>query len=138
MAKRGRPPKGGQMDLIDVGPENQDEILDHAQKHEDAMRQRLKFGKIEVEEKQKVLGLIHQAKLTKLEGGKIRVTCGDFVVTVTPRDELVQIEHPNANAESESPAAEKPTQGEPTPREKNRKKRTVKGMQETVEATEGQ
>jgi len=136
MAKRGRPRTGEQLPLIDVGPENQDEILDHAQKHEDAMRQRMKFGKIEVEEKQKVLELIHQANLTKLEGGKVRVTCGDFVVTVTPRDELVQIERPNAQAESEAPAEEKPTQGAPTDKEKKRKKRTVKSMQKTVAESE--
>jgi len=84
MAKRGRPRTGEQLPLIDVGPANQDEILAHAEKHEAAMKQRMKYGKIEVEEKQKVLELIHQAHLSKLEDGKIKARCGEFVVTVTP------------------------------------------------------
>jgi len=137
MAKRGRPRKGEQLPLIDVGPENQDEILAHAKKHEEAMRQRMKWGKIECEEKQKVLELIHEANLSKLEGGKIKARCGDYIVTVTPRDELVQIEHPKGKPDKSAPA-EKPTQGEPTEKEKKRRKRTVKSMQETVAEEEGQ
>lgn len=134
MGKRGRPPEGEQMDLMDVGPENQEEIVRWAQAHKHAMRERMKWGKQESEAKQKVLDLIKQANLTKLEDGKIKVRCGHYTVTVIPRDAKVTIRDDDEDDEGDADVSvsfdEKPTQAG---KGRKKKQRTVG---EIVAATE--
>lgn len=88
--KRGRPAKSKQLDLIDVGPENEKEIVRVAERYKDAQAERLEALKREVEEKQALLDLIEKADLQPV-GGKIRCRCDGYIITVTPRDKLINI-----------------------------------------------
>lgn len=98
MAKRKRKKKqdsellpGEQLNLIDVAPENAKEILKVAKIYEAAKKERLKALAEEVKQKQKVLELIHEAKLQRMEDGKINVKCDRYTIVVTPTDEKIKI-----------------------------------------------
>jgi len=83
--------KEEQMDLIEVGPENGEAIIAAARIYKKLQVARSLALKKEVEQKQKVLSLIKEAELKTLEGGKIRFKYDNVTVSVTPRDELVQV-----------------------------------------------
>lgn len=89
MAKRGRP--GKQLKLIDVEPENVQDILDVAEEYEEAKQARLKWLKKETELKQKVLEAVKKAELHPLEDGVIRFRADGKLITITPRDELIKV-----------------------------------------------
>ena len=89
-------PTGQQMDLIDVGPENSKEIIQHARLYKAAQTKRIQALDEEIAEKQKLLELIRNAKLKPLEGGKVQFRCDGYIITVTPRDELVRIKESDA------------------------------------------
>lgn len=98
MAKRGRPrgsgrkpASGEQLPLIDVGPENSEEIAVHIRLYRDALSKRLKYLKVEIKEKIKILDLVKEAKLIPLEDGTIRFKCADMLINVTPRDFLIKL-----------------------------------------------
>ena len=127
MAKRGRPkglgkkPSAGeQLELIEVGPENIEEIAVHARRYKEAMNERLKALKVEVAEKQKILELVKKADLQRLKNGDIRFRCAGMVVLITPRDEVIKI-----IKASETKAEEKTAKKD-------------KSMQKTVAETEEQ
>lgn len=82
---------GEQLDLIDVAPKNAKVIIDAAKIYKKLMLARKKAGEKEVAQKAEVLRLVREAKLTPLEGGKIRFRYDGFIVSVTPRDELVKV-----------------------------------------------
>lgn len=82
---------GQQMDLLEVGPENQKEIMRVAKAYRSIVKQRVGLSAKENELKQKLLGLIKDAHLQRLEDGKIKFKLDGYLITVTPRDELVQI-----------------------------------------------
>ena len=84
-------PKGQQMDLIEVGPENAKEIILHARRYKASQKKRIEALAEEIAEKQKLLALISDAHLKRLDDGKIRFKLDGFTITVTPRDELVKI-----------------------------------------------
>ena len=86
---------GQQMDLIEVGPENTKEIKKHALLYKKAQKERIAALEIENDEKEKILELIRKAGLKPLEDGKIKFRCDGFIITVTPRDELVKIKEEN-------------------------------------------
>lgn len=91
MAKKKK--EGEQLDLIDVKPENAKEILAAAKIYKKWMTKRVEALAKEKEQKQIVLELVHKANLEPLPGtgGKIKFEVDGTTITVTPRDELVQV-----------------------------------------------
>lgn len=83
--------QGKQMDLIDVAPENAKVIIAAARIYKRFMLARQKAGAKEVQQKTEVLRLVREAKLQPLPGGKIKFKYDGFIISVTPRDELVRI-----------------------------------------------
>ena len=82
---------GEQQDLIDIHPENVKEIVAAAREYKKLVAARMAVGSKEIALKQKILNLLREAKLQPLEGGKIKFKYEDVTVSVTPRDELVQV-----------------------------------------------
>ena len=80
-----------QMDLIDVAPKNAKPIIAAARIYKKHQAARIAALTKEKEQKQKILALVKEANLTPLEGGKIRFTYDNVTISVTPRDELVQV-----------------------------------------------
>ena len=91
MAKAGK-----QLPLIDVEPENMKEILSVAREYKEAVTEWISWLNIEKEKKQKILELVAKAKLTPLENGVIRFKCDGMTISITPRDELVQVKEDSA------------------------------------------
>lgn len=91
---------GQQMDLIDTTPENAKEIVKHARIYKAAQAKRIQALEEEKAEKQKLLELIRDAHLQRLKNGKIKFKLDGYVITVTPRDELVQIKEDESDAEA--------------------------------------
>jgi len=82
---------GEQLDLINVAPENTKEIVACAKRYKNAHTERIDALQKETDEKERLLNLIKQAHIQTLEGGKIRFRVDGYLITVTPRDELVQV-----------------------------------------------
>lgn len=82
---------GEQMKLIDVGPENSKEIIKQARIYKAAVAKRIKATNEEVPAKQKLLKLIIDAHLNRLEDGTIKFKLDGYTITVTPRDELIKV-----------------------------------------------
>lgn len=80
-----------QLDLIDVAPENEKEIIACAKRYKKFQRERSEALKNEVAEKQKLLNLIEAAELSRLDDGSIKFKVDGFMITVTPRDELIRV-----------------------------------------------
>lgn len=89
--EKSEPTAGEQLDLIDVSPENSKQIVGIARRYKTAQAQRIAALEREVEEKQKLLGLIKDAKLKPLDDGVIRFKVDGLLITVKPRDELVKV-----------------------------------------------
>lgn len=92
---------GQQMDLIDIAPENAKEIIAHARIYKAVQAKRILALEEEKKEKQKLLELIKEANLQRLEDGKIKFKLDGYTITVTPRDELVQIKEDEGDAEAD-------------------------------------
>ena len=88
MAKKSKKSDGF---LIDVLPENIAEIVEETVEYKKLMLARKKAGEKETAQKQKVLELIKAANLKPAKGNKIKFEYENFVISVTPRDELLQI-----------------------------------------------
>ena len=82
----------GQMDLIDVNPKNVKEIIQTAREYREAESQRIKLLRKEVELKNKLLEQIEKADLQRLPNGQIKFKSGGFIISVTPRDQLIKIQ----------------------------------------------
>ena len=91
MAKKEKAEEGEQLDLIDVAPENAKPIIAAARLYKKYQKARLASLKDEIGQKQKILSLVKEAKLTTLEGGKIRFKYDGVTISITPRDELVKV-----------------------------------------------
>lgn len=82
---------GEQMPLIDVTPENIKTILPAAKEYQKAKTSRMKATDKEVAAKNKLLGLVKNAKIKPLDDGTIRFRCENFTISITPRDELIKV-----------------------------------------------
>ena len=82
---------GEQLDLLDVGPENSKEIVKQAKHYKTALSRRIEALQEEVTAKEKLKALIKEANLKPMDDGKIRVHVNGYTITVTPRDELIQV-----------------------------------------------
>lgn len=83
--------KGKQMSLIDVGPKNLKQIIGVAKKYRSAVRRRMHVAEEEQALKAQVLELVEKAKLGRDDKGRVRFQADGYVITVTPRDNLVQV-----------------------------------------------
>jgi len=91
MAKKKETTAGEQLDLIDVAPENAKKIIAVARRYKEAQGQRIEALEREKTEKQKILDLVKEANLKRLDDGTITFKVDGMVIKVTPRDELVQV-----------------------------------------------
>ena len=82
---------GKQMDLIDVSPENAGPIIEKAREYKEVVSERVGLTAKEVKLKAELLQLVSDADLQRLEDGKIRFEYDGVTITVTPRDELIQV-----------------------------------------------
>ena len=89
MAKRG--PKQKQLQLIETLPENIQEIVDLAEEYEDVKQGRLNILDKEKELKHKLLEMIKASGIKPLEDGVIRFRHDGFMISITPRDELIKV-----------------------------------------------
>ncbi len=83
--------KNEQMDLIDVSPENAKPIVEAGRKYQKYQVSRIAFGVKEKEQKELIKELVAKAELQPLAGGKIKFEYDGLRITITPRDELVQV-----------------------------------------------
>ena len=90
-----------QLDLIDVTPENSRKIVACAKRYKVAQRQRLAALEDETAEKQKLLGLIKEANLQRLDDGTIKYSVEGYTIRVQPRDELITVKDETDQEESE-------------------------------------
>ncbi len=91
MAKKQKKDAGEQLELIDVGPEHGKEILAAAKIYKKHQKARLAAAAKEGEQKKLILELVEKAHLQRLAGGVIKFELEGIPITITPRDELVQV-----------------------------------------------
>lgn len=90
-----------QLELIDLTPENAKPLRRAARAYKKAQGERIAALNDEKKHKEKILELVKEAKLKPLEGGVIRFSLNGMVITVTPRDQLVQVKAKDDEAEEE-------------------------------------
>jgi hypothetical protein len=91
MAKTKKTTDEEQLDLIDVAPENARAFKRVARKYKAAQTERLAWLKKEKEHKDKILELTKEAKLKPNANGVIRFRLDGIQITITPRNELVNV-----------------------------------------------
>jgi len=139
MRKRSRPASGEQLPLIDVGPEHSEEIIKCAGRLKAATAKKKKAREKEVLIEAELRELLAKEHLSKVDG-KVRIKVGGYTIELTPHEDKIKVkgedEGDDEKADDAAPAEAKPDQGKPTVKQKKRKKRTAKSMQETVADTE--
>jgi len=90
---------GEQLVLIDVGPENLRRITPIARRYRAAMKRRVQALAEEVEAKVKILELVKEAKLSRLQDGSIKFKCDGMTITVMPRDEKITVKEEKDDGE---------------------------------------
>lgn len=104
--KRGRPRKGEQLPLIDVGPKNLKKIGPLVRKYSAIMHERVKLLESECKLKQQILNLVNKEHLSRLPDGSIRFTCDGTMIEIIPRDEVIRIkEHKTAKGNTKTSAS---------------------------------
>jgi hypothetical protein len=88
MAKKKKQEQGY---LIDIHPENKKEIISTAEDYNNTMRKRVGLLAEEKALKDKLLGLIKESDVKPDKDGNIKIQLDGFKISVTPRDELVQV-----------------------------------------------
>lgn len=76
--------------LIETGPEHSDEIIAVAKRYKAHQLGRISALAEEKAAKQKLLELVKAEGLEPVEG-KIKMTIDGYEISITPRDELVQV-----------------------------------------------
>lgn len=84
-----------QGELLETAPPNSKEILRAAKRYKSAQLARITALQDEVEEKAKLLKLIKEANVQRLEDGTMRFHVQGMLITVTPREELVKVKDEN-------------------------------------------
>lgn len=77
--------------LIDVGPKKAAPLIKQARLYKQWQKERLAAGNMEVTAKKKLLAMIQESGLKRLDDGSIRASLDGFVIEVTPRDELITV-----------------------------------------------
>jgi len=90
-----------QLDLIDVHPENEKAIVSAAKMYKKYQAARLGALAKEVEQKKLLLSLIRDAKLKPLDDGRIKFSCDNFVITVTPADMKINVKEKDESSGKE-------------------------------------
>ena len=96
---------GEQLDLIDVHPKNQKDILRAARAYKKAQRERTIALTEEGKQKIKLLAAVKEGNLVADRNGRIACRIDGTIITVTPRDELVRVkfeEDANGNDEEDA------------------------------------
>ena len=90
--KKAKQESGEQGVLIDVAPENAKPIIRAARLYKKILRSRQDALAQEIKQKAKVLELVRAAELQPLDNtGKLRFEYDGVTISVTPRDELLQV-----------------------------------------------
>jgi hypothetical protein len=92
VSSKKKPKADTQFELIDVLPAKAKPIIKAARIYKEYQTERLQALVKEKNQKAKVLALVKDAKLKALAGGVIKFTCDGITISITPRDELVQVE----------------------------------------------
>jgi len=100
--RRGRPRKGEQLQLIEVGPKNIKEIEKHVRAYKEALSKRLPLTRIESKEKQAILDLVKKANLQPLEDGEIRFHAAGMLIRVIPEDITIKLKDADGEKKKES------------------------------------
>jgi len=91
-------PVGEQMPLMDVSPEHSKEIAQIGREYKKSVRLRQQALANEVTLKRKLLELIKEEHLQRLEDGTIKCHCDGVEVLVTPQDDKVKITEDSESA----------------------------------------
>ena len=83
--------KGEQINLIDIGPENGQAIIEAVRIYKGHQHDRLASLKLELKAKEKVKRLVKEAGLQHLPDGTIKFTYEKVAICIKPRDELITI-----------------------------------------------
>ena len=105
--KKDKAKPGDQLQLIDVQPKNKAEILKAAEEYKKVRKVRIEFLEKEKTAKKEVLTLVRKAKMHPFADGSIAFMIDGVKISVTPRDELVQVKY------KDEPEEEYPEDGEP-------------------------
>lgn len=83
--------KGEQGKLFEIHGKKAKEIIEAAQLYKKYQDARISAGVKEAEQKKLILDLVKKSNLQVLAGGKIKCVVDGLSITITPRDELVQV-----------------------------------------------
>ena len=84
----------GQLQLIDVGPNNAKAMRPHVAAYKEAVEEYSSWGNIVNTEKQAILDLVHKSDLKRLENGNIEFVLDGILIKVMPTDEKIKISKP--------------------------------------------
>ena len=88
--------KNGQLELIDVGPDNLDRIRPHVEAYRAAVEEYSQLGQQVNTEKQAIIQLVTEAKLKPLANGNIEFTCDNVLIKIVPTELKIKITKPKA------------------------------------------
>ena len=98
MAGKRKTAKEKQLPLIDVTPENIAALEPVVAEYEDAKANRAAWLKDEVDYKKKLLALVKELGFRPNQDGVIQFELNGSIVTITPRDELINVKTPKDEA----------------------------------------
>ena len=89
-------PKGEQLNLIDVGPENLKEIAKEVRIYKGHQHDRLVAGKKEIKSREKVRAMVKEANLQRLPNGNIKFEADNAIICISPQEDLITIKEKTA------------------------------------------
>lgn len=82
---------GEQLQLIDVGPKNSKKLNALAKGYKAIIAERLALQAKEADKKAKIMQLLHDEHLSRLEDGSMKCRCEGFEFSLTPKDEVLKV-----------------------------------------------